>query len=236
MSWSADVDKRTVSALRAVADPAKGLTMQAYMKDVAPFLGVPSPDRRTAFRSAWADLDPPSVTELVAAARRLLAHDERELHYAAIDLVGRYVRLKRSTISSQFLLDVGEELITTKPWWDTVDSWRAELVGPLVGRDVELVALMRTWNASSDRWLVRSSIIHQLGRNETTDADLLFELCANRAADKEFFIAKGIGWALREYSYIDPVAVERFVAATPLQPLSVREGMKAIERKKRRAE
>jgi 3-methyladenine DNA glycosylase AlkD len=235
MSWSEDVEDCAVSALKAAADPGSAPKMRAYMKNVAPFFGVPSPARSAALREAWKDIAEPAETELADAAHRLFAHKEREIHYAAIDLLGRFVRPARSRIAASFLAEFGEEFVTTKSWWDTVDGLRSELIGPLVARNVELVALMQQWNASDNIWLVRSSIIHQLGRKQTTDADLLFEFCANRAADKEFFIAKAIGWALRDYSYSDPRAVERFIAATPLQPLSVREGLKAIKRSRDRA-
>jgi 3-methyladenine DNA glycosylase AlkD len=235
MSWATDVEKRTIAAFAPLAKPETGTAMEAYMKNLFPFLGIAYPVRRVALKSAWADLAAPIETDLVEAARRLVALPEREYHHAVCDLFGRYVRPKKSAVRAEFLLEHGEEFVTTKSWWDTVDGLHSDLIGPLTGRYPELVALMRTWNASDNRWLVRSSIIHQLARKGTTDADLLFELCANRAADKEFFIAKGIGWALRQYSYTDPLAVERFIAATPLQPLSVREGLKAINRAKSRA-
>ena len=50
-----------------------------------------------------------------------------------------------------------------------------------------------------------------------------FELCAPRAHEKEFFIRKAIGWALREYSKSDAAAVRDFVARTELSPLAHRE-------------
>ena len=51
--------------------------------------------------------------------------------------------------------------------------------------------------------------------------------------DLEFFIRKGIGWALREYSKTDPVWVQAFVEshADRLSPLSRKEALKIIARK-----
>jgi 3-methyladenine DNA glycosylase AlkD len=122
-------------------------------------------------------------------------------------------------------------LITTKPWWDTVDSIRKPL-GMLVLGTPLLKDELRAWNAGDDRWLVRSSIIVQLGFKQRTDQAFLFEMCANRASDREFFVRKGIGWALREYSKVDGTAVRQFVAAHPeLSPLSQREALKWLERR-----
>lgn len=232
-AWSVEAVDRTVAAFSPLADVARAEPMQRYMKAVAPFLGLTSPVRRSAQRTAWKGLDHPAADDLTAAATQLFDRPEREYHYAAIELVGRYVRPKRSMFGAEFIV-LAEQLITTKSWWDSVDAAHSDIVGPLVARHRELVDVMRTWNASDNRWLVRSSIIHQLGYGEATDVDLLFEFCANRAADTEFFIAKAIGWALRDYSYTNAAAVTAFVAQTPLRPLSVREGLKAIERSKAR--
>jgi 3-methyladenine DNA glycosylase AlkD len=230
--WSDLVVQEVVAALTPLADPLKAPAMSAYMKDVAPFLGISSPLRTSALRPVWKALGKaPSVRDLGDAATDLFDRDEREFAYAALDLLGR----NKKVMDEAFLVDVVEPLILTKSWWDTVDSLRSEAVGPLVERYPSLLSAIRRWAATDNRWLVRSAIIHQLGYNEHTDVDLLFELCRMHAHQTEFFIAKGIGWALREYSYTDPDAVEEFVATTDLRPLSKREGMKAIVRKRARA-
>nr|WP_245719638.1 DNA alkylation repair protein [Paenibacillus tianmuensis] len=40
------------------------------------------------------------------------------------------------------------------------------------------------------------------------------------------------GWALREYSKTDEAAVRRFVSETALSPLSIREALKYVDRRK----
>jgi len=44
---------------------------------------------------------------------------EREYHYAASDLIAKYV----TVADEYFLSEYVEELITTKSWWDTVDGF-----------------------------------------------------------------------------------------------------------------
>ena len=63
--------------------------------------------------------------------------------------------------------------------------------------------------------------------------DRLFGYCQRRASDKEFFIRKAIGWALREYSKTDEAAVRSFVAANAgqLSGLSRTEALKWLERR-----
>jgi 3-methyladenine DNA glycosylase AlkD len=230
--WSDLVVQEVVAALTPLADPAKAAAMRAYMKDVAPFLGISSPLRSSALRPVWKAVGKaPSVSDLGDAATELFDRDEREFAYVALDLLGR----NKNMVDEVFLVDVVESLILTKSWWDTVDALRSEAVGPLVARHPSLQSVIHRWAGSDNRWLVRSAIIHQLGYNENTDVDLLFDLCRMHSQQKEFFIAKGIGWALREYSYTDPDAVEEFIATTDLRPLSKREGMKAILRTRARA-
>ena len=48
---------------------------------------------------------------------------------------------------------------------------------------------------------------------------------------KEFFLRKGIGWALRQYAWTDPAEVRRYVRsnAAALSPLSQREALKNVK-------
>jgi 3-methyladenine DNA glycosylase AlkD len=85
------------------------------------------------------------------------------------------------------------------------------------------------WSGSGDRWLVRVAVTAQLGRGAGTDADRLFGVCARHGTDPEFFVAKAVGWALRDYARTDPAAVAAFVAAhAELAPLARREALKHL--------
>lgn len=216
----------TVAALAPLADPARAEPMRRYMKDVAPFLGIGTPERRAALKAAWRALPAPTDdADLDVAARALWARPEREYHYAACELIGRSVP---KHVSPAFLATTVQDLLVTTPWWDTVDTLRSTAVGPMVAAHPSLVAVIERWSESGDRWLVRSAIIHQLGYGARTDEELLFRLCRRHGDDREFFVAKGIGWALRQHARLAPDAVRGFVASTPLQPLSVREALKHI--------
>ena len=74
------------------------------------------------------------------------------------------------------------------------------------------------------------AIICQVGAKENTDAARLFQFCEARAFEKEFFIRKAIGWALRQHARVDPGAVARFVIEhrDHLSGLSYREATKHI--------
>ena len=65
-----------------------------------------------------------------------------------------------------------------------------------------------------------------------TDWDLLQRYSLQLADSKEFFIQKAIGWAMRQYSKFAPEVVRSFIQSHELAPLSRREGMKHLHRKK----
>jgi 3-methyladenine DNA glycosylase AlkD len=218
-------------ALEPAADAARAASMAAYMHGRFPFLGIQAPERGTLLRSAWADLPEPSTPDLGAAVTHLWRLRGREYQYAASDLLGRCLRTtaRAARVDPGFLTDVVRPLLVTTPWWDTVDALRGSAVGPLVAAHPDLASEMRAWVLDDDRWLVRSAIIHQLGFGDRTDEALLLDLCARRATDREPFVAKAIGWALRTHARRHPDVVRRFCAEHPeLTPLARREALKHL--------
>lgn len=217
----------TRGAIAPLADAAAGRDMQRYMKDVAPFLGVHTPARRSAQRAGWSSLtalDSTGVREVVVA---LWALPEREYAYAACDLIVRHVR----TLPAQFVTDPIEALLQDRPWWDTVDSLGSAAITPLVARNADLVDVMWRWWDSGDRWLIRAAIQHQRGLKTRTDIPRLIAMCDRYAEDREFFIAKATGWALRDLSAIDRVAVESFLDRHPgISAVARREAIKGLAR------
>jgi len=197
----------TIAALAPLADLERAAPMAAYMKDVAPFLGIATPERRQALRTAWAGLDALDTAETAEAVRALWALPQREYQYAACDLLAREQR----RLPGGFLADPVQQVLTDRPWWDTVDSLGTAVITPLVHRHPEQVDLMWRWWDSGDRWLVRAAIQHQRGLKEQTDLDRLFTMCDRYAGDHEFFVAKAIGWALRDVTRWDPDAVRAFL-------------------------
>ena len=68
------------------------------------------------------------------------------------------------------------------------------------------------------------------GAGETTDRQLLVDCILPNLDDREFFIRKAIGWALRQYARIEPDWVRGFVAehADRMSGLTRREAIKHL--------
>ncbi|MEU6663923.1 DNA alkylation repair protein [Streptomyces sp. NPDC046821] len=216
---------RLTTAYPEAADPERAAGMRAYMKDVAPFLGLTTPVRRALSRTVLAGTPRPDEADCTALALRCWELPEREYAYFAVDYLRRHV----ARCSSGFL-PVVRHLVSTVPWWDTVDLLAAHVAGALVAADPELKRDMDAWIEDDDLWIARAALLHQLRFKEATDTERLFGYCLRQAGHPDFFVRKAVGWCLREYAKTAPDAVRAFVTAhrDRLSPLSVREALKHV--------
>jgi 3-methyladenine DNA glycosylase AlkD len=205
------------------ADAERARGMSAYMRDQFPYYGIAAPLQRSLAREVLANHPAPDEPQLARLARDCWTRPQREWQYFACDLMARHAK----TLSARFLPHA-KRAITTKSWWDTVDSLASKTVGGLVLSAPDLRTTMDRWAGDRNIWLARTAILHQLSYKERTDAERLFRYCELRAGDTEFFIRKAIGWALREYSKTDEAAVRAFVRThdDTLSGLSKREALK----------
>jgi 3-methyladenine DNA glycosylase AlkD len=212
--------------LTASADPVRAAGAQAYLKSSMPQLGVRVPEVRSIVKAEVAAAPLASGGELRSAVLELFrTATYREERYAAIDLTA--LKLVRTDLA---MVPVYEEIIRTGAWWDLVDGVEDRLGRLLQAhRDVLTPVLLR-WSTDPDFWIRRASITAQLGAKANTDTGLLATVIEANLADREFFIRKAIGWALREYAKTDPAWVRQFAAThgAALSPLSLREALRNL--------
>lgn len=211
-----------ISSYYAAADPAKTGPMAAYMKNQFPYLGLQKPERAALSREFLkAKKAEPGVD--FGFIKRCFALPEREFSYLALSYLDA-VKKRLTPNDLPFL----EQLVQTRPWWDTVDTI-APIAGDVLRRFPEVreeTALH--WMAHDIFWVRRVSILFQLKYKMETDTALLERAILANCGTSEFFLNKAIGWALREYSKTDAAWVRAFIASHRLHPLSVREGSKYI--------
>ncbi|RKQ13164.1 DNA alkylation repair protein [Oceanobacillus bengalensis] len=200
------------------------ISMDKYMRNQFPFIGMKTPKRRELMRQFYQEteiLKEPLQPDFVLA---LWKKDEREFQNAALDYLDRM----NKKLSKEHL-PLMETLITTKSWWDTVDTLATKSVGKIAKEQPEVVAeTIEGWAYCDVLWLQRTAILFQLKYKEHTDEKLLYRYILHHATSNEFFIQKAIGWALREYSKTNPESVKYFIRNNELAKLSIREGMKHI--------
>jgi 3-methyladenine DNA glycosylase AlkD len=201
--------------------------MQAYMKSIMPYHGVPAPIARGIFRKVFSSVDFADADSCEAAVLYIWRNARfREEWYAAVALCESKKAMGFQTPQT---LSMYEEIIVTGAWWDIVDGVASHCIGTLLQRYPKPIAKdMRSWSRSDNIWKRRASIICQLGLKQKTDLSLLYSCIEPSLGSKEFFLRKAIGWALRQYAWTDPEEVRRYVHAHEhrLSLLSRREALK----------
>ena len=213
-------------ALHANADPAQAARMAAYLKTDAPQLGVTKPALDVIVRDIKTRHPPADHAGYVRAVEAIWQLPWRDGRSAAI----RYARAFPKYVVHESL-PLYERMIREGAWWDLVDEIAAWLVGRLWSRDAARTrAALEPWVADSSLWIRRAAIISQLRKQFARDADFLFAACLRCADERDFFMRKAIGWALRECARRDPAAVRAFLDlhGAKLSPLSRKEAERAF--------
>jgi len=206
------------------ANAERAAGAKAYMKNHFEFLGIPMPERRRNCKEWIRSLSIVDEQHLVVLVENLWKLNEREYQYGAIELLAFHKKLW-----SKNTIDLMEQCIVSKSWWDTVDFIAAEWCGPYFQVFPDLInKRTAAWNRSENIWLQRSSLLFQKSYKKATDLKLLSKYIEHLANSKEFFIRKAIGWVLREYAKTDAVWVQDFVNTHTLSPLSEREALKHV--------
>lgn len=199
-------------------------SMEKYMRDKFSFLGIRGPKRTELFKKYF-----PTARKTKEIDWNFIEtcwnKEEREFQYAVVYYLKAMQKfLKKGDISKL------KYLVVTKSWWDTVDLL-SKIIGDVVNRNKELKTLMLEWSKKENNiWLRRVAILHQLSFKENVDKLLLETILEDNLSDGEFFINKAIGWALRDYSKVNPKWVRKFIEKNrnEMANLSLREASKYL--------
>lgn len=210
---------------RSAANADKAASMSAYMRNQFVFLGIQTPKRRELSRDFLAQVNQNAIDWPFVF--KCWQQPEREFQYLALSYLARL----RGILSPADIPHL-KKLIVQKSWWDTCDT-----LGPLLGELAlsypKVNEILLEWSEAENIWLRRAAIIHQLPRKDKTNEPLLEQIIVNNLDQEEFFIAKAIGWSLREYSKTNQSWVEDFLLkhGEKMKPLSVREASKYLTKR-----
>lgn len=204
-------------------DEEQGKKMSAYMQNNFPFLGIPKPELKNIIKKYWKE--EPKKPDIDWEFVHLCWKKEyREAQYIAIEYLNRKKKKFIENDIKEF-----EYLITTKSWWETVDSIDA-FVGIIALQYPKVKEKMLSWSISENIWLRRVAIDYQQEYKEQTDTKQLEAIICNNFGTNEFYINKAIGWSLRDYSKVNPQWVRDFINRyiNQLSKLSVKEASKYL--------
>ena len=196
------------------ADPVRAAGQQRYMKSTMPYRGLTAPQLTAVLRPILADpgfriADRDGWEATIRTLWDEVAY--REEWYAAIALAR--CRTYRPWVDSDSM-PLWRHLVVDGGWWDVVDEVATHLVREVLEGSPEVEGLrLREWATDEDLWVRRSAIICQVGRKERLDQELLTDAIEPNLADRDFFIRKAIGWALRDHARVAPDWVRAFVDA-----------------------
>lgn len=218
--------KFLAAELAKIGDPKRAADMAAYLKTDMPFYGVPRPELMQVYREMRRRYQIKSRAEYLNAVKALWTQPHREEKYCAIVLAVDHPEY--ITIGS---VPLYRRMIVEGAWWDSVDEIAIRLVGKVLLDDrPRMHPKLDRWIDDPNMWIRRTAILGQIKHKHRTDQDQLFGYCLKRAYEKEFFIRKAIGWALREYAKTEPDAVREFALEhrDQLSGLTFREATKHL--------
>ena len=206
-------------------NPITAQGQMKYMRHKFEYYGLKAADWVGLLKDIFKEKGIYEGEELKSFVRLCMEDEYREINYAGLQMLEK--RMKKNP---EDFIDFYEELIKTKSWWDTVD-WIRKFVGIHFQRFPHLIIpTTEKWMVSGNIWLQRICLIFQLTYKEETDFELMKKYILQLAGSKEFFIQKGAGWALRQYSKTNADVVIEFIDNNPqLATLTKREGLKWLK-------
>jgi 3-methyladenine DNA glycosylase AlkD len=214
-------------ALEERADPVRAAGQQRYMKSSMPYYGLTSPELKQALAPVLAEVTMGSREEWLATIDLTwCSATHREEWYAALALARH--RPYRAWLGDE-AMSLWARLVREGAWWDVVDDIATHLVRDTLLAAPEVADGLRKWAESDSMWVRRAAILSQVGARGRLDEDLLADVIAPNVANREFFIRKAIGWALRDHAKVAPGWVRRFADRHPdLSQLSRRDAFKHL--------
>jgi 3-methyladenine DNA glycosylase AlkD len=223
----------TRAALAAVGSAARAVNEKAYLKSDLVFLGADMPSIRkvakaliarvraaedASMRPLVAALWATGVHELRAVAMFLLEANADRLGARDLPLVTRLLRESRS--------------------WAYLDWICFKVAAPMLPRVPLLRRTLPRWARDDDFWMRRAALLTLLPglKDGTIPFSAFVAIAVPMLGEREFFIRKALGWALREVSKSDPVTVAAFLRAhrADVSGLTMREGAKYLPARDRR--
>ena len=163
------------------------------------------PAHRTASRHNYSFSDKPFAQQLVAWDHIWHATDDFWVRVHATFFLERHMK-KTDTLKQMWPVVV--------KWQDNVDDWPlcdvlAKIYTKiLVVEPIKVYATLKKWNKDDDLWKRRQSVVSLLYYSRTKKIHLSFDkiepLITSLLKDKEYYVQKGVGWALRELHTVYP--------------------------------
>ncbi|MHA1925664.1 MAG: DNA alkylation repair protein [Candidatus Thorarchaeota archaeon] len=215
--------------LRSRMDEEKGRMVASYMKTSSlGFLGVSVTEARKITRKHIKGL---AVDSLPLLIKTLWQEPIFDFKLSAIEALEKYSA--KGDIKTAF--EMIDRMVDDVDTWSTVDPLCIVCLANVIIRNPAYEKKIARWQKSSNFWRRRATVLPYV---HLAKKRIYREGYAKRAlaaviphlSDTEFFVAKAVGWVLRELSKREPDIVRRFIEEhrEEMTKLSIREGSKKL--------
>ncbi len=211
--------------LSLLGDEVIAVKQSQYMRNRFPFIGLMKDQQTKYWKEYQEEFGKIELDQAVDFAKECIKYPEREMWYIATSsLIKHKKKLKAQDL--EFI----NEYIVKSDWWDVVDIVSSNVLGTMCKNFPELRNEVNSWIENDNFWPRRAAIIYQLTYRNETNEEILYQHVLKTCHEKEFFIRKAIGWALREYSKHNKSSVKNFIEqnSNKLSKLSITEGSKYL--------
>ena len=224
-----NVKENILKQFNDLRDEEKAEQVAGYMKTSnLKFLGVKLPELRGIVKRSIRGI---STDDLIPIMMELWNEPIFECRRGAIDILAEYAR--KGEIKKA--LDIGSNFIDDIDTWALLDPLGSPALGILLRRDKSIERKFNKWAKSENFWRRRATIIPYLNLALKTNyqdeyASQILNALLPHLSDDEFFVAKAVGWVLRELSKRDARVVREFIKTHEgdMSKLAIREGSKKI--------
>jgi 3-methyladenine DNA glycosylase AlkD len=215
--------------LRSRMDKEKGKMVASYMKTSSlQFLGISVTEARRITRNHIKEL---AVDDLPMLIEQLWKEPVFDFKLAAIEVLEKYSA--KGDIKTAFIMI--DEMIEDVDTWSTVDPLCIVCLANVIIRDPAYEKKIAAWGKSSNFWRRRATVLPyvHLSKKRIYREEYAVRALASvipHLSDSEFFVAKAVGWVLRELSKREPDLVRSFIEENRenMTKLSIREGSKKL--------
>jgi len=130
-----DLMQTLITIFKKHEKPTIAHGQSTYLLNQFPFFGITSSMRRTLQKKIFATQHITTEKDLISQTQMLWKHTHRECQYAALEFMEKHKKLWTPA-----LFPILTTWVTTKSWWDTVDTIASRLIGPLLTKYPELLS------------------------------------------------------------------------------------------------
>lgn len=226
------VDTQTqqlVRALKSHHNVERAKNVKNYMKTSnLEFLGINLPTIREIAKEHSRKVEPEDFSTYLLALWNEQVFDIRR---AAAEILLQFQKRGMPPHEIMNLVDA---------WIDDIDTWSltdplAWVVGKLIINNPQTRLTITDWGQSKNHWRRRMAIIPYIelclrGQYRKEFGPWILEAVLPHINDSEFFVAKAVGWTLRQLSYHEPEIVRRFIDEhkTKMSRVAFREGSRKL--------